>query len=97
MPVRPLSDRVIVKPEEPEAKMGSIHIPDSARANNLRGKVIAVGPGTESNGNGSVDGRMPLTVKVGDTIMYGWGGNPIKYDGEEYLCLRESDIMCIVE
>ena len=95
MKVRPLADRVLLKPLEEEDKSpGGIILPDTAKEKPMRGKVIAVG-------NGRVDDkgeRVAMDVKAKDVVLYGkYSGTEIKIDGEEYLIMRESDILAIVE
>lgn len=95
MNIRPLGDRVVIKQLEPEEeKKGSIIIPDTAKEKPQEGKVIATGNG-EILENGQ---RRELEVKVGDRVLYGkYSGTEVKLDNEEYLILRESDILGIVE
>ena len=92
--IRPLDDRIVVKPEEAEeTTAGGIVLPDSAKEKPQRGKVLAVGPGRllDSGSRGS------LSVEVGDVVIYGkYGGNEIEVDGEEVKILRESDILAKV-
>lgn len=87
--IRPLADRVLVEPAAAETKTaGGIIIPDTAKEKPQKGTVIAVGPGKKDE---------PLTVKVGDQILYGkYGGTDITVDGKDYLIMRESDIYAIV-
>ena len=95
MNVRPLHDRIIVQRlEEGEQKIGGIIIPDTAKEKPQQGKVIAAG-----NGKVKDDGqRIPLDVKGGDLILFGkYSGQEIKLDGEEYLILREDDVLGVVE
>lgn len=95
MKVKPLGDRVIVKPlEEKEVKKGNIIIPDTAKEKPQQGEVIAVGKGKMTD-----DGKLiPMDVKVGDKILYGkYSGTEIKIDGQEYLILHQDDILGIVE
>ena len=95
MKFRPLHDRVLVKRVEQEEKSaGGIIIPDTAKEKPMQGDVVAVGAGAKSE-----DGKVtPLDVKAGDRVLYGkWAGTEIKLDGEEYLILKESDIMGIIE
>jgi chaperonin GroES len=95
MNVRPLHDRIIVQRiEEGEQKIGGIIIPDSAKEKPQQGKVIAVG-----NGKVNEDGkRNPLDVKAGDTILFGkYSGQEIKIDGEEYLIMREDEVLAVIE
>jgi chaperonin GroES len=95
MKLRPLDDRIVVKPQEAEEKTaGGIVLPDAAKEKPLMGKVISVGPGRMLD-NGK---RAEVAVKKNDTILFGkYGGNDIKIDGEDYKILRESDILGIVE
>ena len=93
--IRPLHDRVIVQRlEEGEQKVGGIIIPDSAREKPQQGKVIAAG-----NGKSKDDGtRIPLDVKAGDLILFGkYSGQEIKLDGEEYLIMREDEVLGVVD
>lgn len=92
--IRPLDDRVVVKPEEAEeTTAGGIVLPDSAKEKPQRGTVVAVGPGKLlDNGN-----RGTLSVAVGDVVIYGkYGGSEIEVDGDEVKILRESDILAKV-
>ncbi len=95
MKIRPLHDRVIVKRlEEERTSPGGIVIPDTAAEKPIRGKVIAVGKGKILE-NGNV---RPLDVKVGDKILFGkYSGTEVKVDGEEYLVMREEDVMAVIE
>jgi chaperonin GroES len=94
MKIRPLGDRVIVKPLEKEEKVGSIIIPDTAKEKPQEGKIEAVGPG-KLNESGNV---VAMNVKEGDTVLYGkYSGTEVKIDGEEYLIMHEDDIFGIVE
>jgi chaperonin GroES len=89
--LQPLADRVLVKPVEKEEKTKSgIYLPDTAKEKPQEGKVLAVGPGKMSD-----DGkRIPLDLKVGDTVIYAkYGGTEIKVDDEDLIILRESDIL----
>jgi chaperonin GroES len=95
MKVRPLGDRVLVKPlETGEKKKGGIIIPDTAKEKPQEGKVIAVGKGKITEQGKT----LPLDVKVGDRILFGkYSGNEIKIDDEDYLIVREEDILGIIE
>ena len=95
MKIRPLDDRVVVKPLEAEEKTaGGIVIPDSAKEKPAKGKVISVGPGRILD-NGE---RAPLSVKKNDVVVYSkYAGNDVKIDGEEIVIMRESDILGIIE
>ena len=92
--VRPLADRVIVKPiEASESKKGGIIIPDTAKEKPQEGEVVALGTGKRDD-----DGKViPFTVKKGDKVLISkYGGTEIKIDGETYLIMREDDILGIV-
>ncbi len=94
MQVKPLADRVIVKPfEEQEMKKGGIIIPDTAKEKPMEGEVIEIGPGrTTEDGN-----RVDLEVKKGDRVLYGkYSGTEVSIEGEELLIMRESDIYAII-
>jgi len=91
--LKPLYDKIIVKRLEAEQKTaGGIIIPDSAKEKPIEGKVVAVGEGNiDANGK-----RVSLTVKEGDTVLFAkWGGTEIKVNGEEYLIMKESDVLAI--
>ena len=94
MNVRPLADRVIVKPIEAEEKTKSgIVLPDTAKEKPQEGEVVAVGPGRYEDGK-----LVPMNVKQGDRVLFAkYAGTEIKLDGEEYLIMRESDILGIIE
>ena len=87
--IKPLADRVLVQAEAAEEKTASgIIIPDTAKEKPMRGKIIAVGSGTK---------KQPMTVKAGDTVLYGkYAGTEITVNDVEYLIMRESDIFAIV-
>jgi chaperonin GroES len=89
MNIKPLADRVIVEPAAAETKTASgIIIPDTAQEKPQRGSIVAVG-------NGKPD--EPMTVKVGDNVLYGkYAGTEFKYEGKDYLIMREADIFAIV-
>ena len=93
--IRPLHDRVIVQRlEEGEQKVGGIIIPDTAKEKPQQGKVIAAGAG-KSKDDGK---RIPLDVKAGDLILFGkYSGQEIKLDGQEYLIMREDEVLGVVE
>ena len=95
MNVRPLHDRIIVQRlEEGEQKVGGIIIPDTAKEKPQQGKVIAAGNG-KTNDDGK---RIPLDVTAGDTILFGkYSGQEIKLDGEEYLIMKEDEVLAIIE
>ena len=93
--LRPLHDRILVERiEEQEQKVGGIIIPDSAKEKPQQGRVIAVGQGKADK-----DGkRIPLDVKAGDTILFGkYSGQEIKVEGEEYLIMREDEVLGVIE
>jgi chaperonin GroES len=95
MKFRPLHDRVVVRRVESEEKTaGGIIIPDTAKEKPQEGEIIAVGPG----GRDEAGKLIPLDVKVGDRILFGkWSGTEVKIDGEDYLIMKESDVMGIIE
>ena len=86
----PLADKVIVQQAEAETKTASgIIIPDTAQEKPLKGNVVAVGKGTKEN---------PITVKVGDSVLYGkYAGTELKFEGEDFLIMKESDILAIIK
>jgi chaperonin GroES len=91
---RPLHDRVVIKRIEAEEKSaGGIIIPDTAREKPQEGQVIAAGPG----GRDEAGKLIPIDVKVGDKVLFGkWSGTEIKLDGEDFLIMKESDIMGVL-
>ena len=95
MKFRPLHDRVVVKRIESEQKTkGGILIPDTVKEKPQEGEIIAVGPGARDD-SGKIT---PLDVKAGDRILFGkWSGTEVKIDGVEFLIMKESDIMGIIE
>jgi chaperonin GroES len=95
MKVKPLNDRVLVKrTEELTVTKGGILIPDTAKEKPIEGKVVAVGPGKMSE-QGQ---RMTLQVKEGDKVLFGkYSGTEIKVEGEEYLMMREEDILAVIQ
>ena len=95
MDIRPLYDRIVVKRiEEQETKVGGLFIPDSAKEKPQEGEVIAVGKGKRND-----EGKLiPLDVKAGDRILFGkYSGNEIKIDGQEYMIMREDEVLGILE
>ncbi|MCF7803353.1 MAG: co-chaperone GroES [Candidatus Marinimicrobia bacterium] len=94
MNIKPLADRVVVKPSEAEEKTeGGIIVPDSAKEKPQKGEVVAVGPGKKSDAGESI----PLEVSEGDNVLYGkYSGTEITLDGAEYMIMRESDILAII-
>ncbi len=94
MKMKPLADRVIIKPAAAEEKTkGGIILPDTAKEKPVIGEVVAVGPGKVSE-----DGKkIPCEVKVGDKVLYGkYSGTEVTVEGEEYLIMREADIFAVV-
>ncbi|MGH7721129.1 MAG: co-chaperone GroES [Gemmatimonadaceae bacterium] len=91
--VSPLADRVVVKPlEESEQMRGGLYIPDTAKEKPQQGEIVAVGPGRYEK-----DKRVPMDVKVGDRVLYGkYSGTEVTLDGDQYLILKESDVLAIV-
>ena len=87
--IQPLSDRVLVEPQAAETKTASgLYIPDSAKEKPQQGKIVAVGKGKKDH---------DMTVKVGDTVLYGkYSGSELKFDGKDYLIMREEDILAII-
>ena len=87
---QPLADRVLIEPAAAETKTSSgIIIPDTAKEKPQKGTVVAVGPGTKEN---------PVTVKVGNKVLYGkYAGTEFKFEGEDYLIMKESDILAIIK
>jgi len=95
MKIKPLSDRILVKREEPgETVRGGIIIPDTAKEKPQEGKVVAVGPGKlDEHGK-----RIPMEVKKGDRILMGkYSGTEVKIDGDEHLIMREDDVLAVIE
>lgn len=95
MTVKPLADRILVKPIEAlEVKKGGIIIPDTAKEKPMQGEIIACGDGMKTE-----DGKLiPMTVKKGDKILYGkYSGTEINVNDEDLLIMRESDVLAIVE
>lgn len=87
--MKPISDRVVIKPAPAEEKTkGGIIIPDTAKEKPQRGEVVSVGPGKEDN---------KMTVKAGDIVLYGkYAGQEISYEGQDYIIMREDDILVIL-
>jgi len=88
--MKPINDRVVVKPSAAEEKTaGGIIIPDTAKEKPQRGEIVAVGPGKEGNS---------MTVQTGDIVLYGkYAGQELNYNGEDYLIMREDDILIVLE
>ncbi|MDD4141548.1 MAG: co-chaperone GroES [Bacteroidales bacterium] len=87
--IKPLADRVIIEPAAADQKtLGGIIIPDTAKEKPQKGVVVAVGPGKKDE---------PMTVKVGDTVLYGkYAGSELSFDGKDYMIMRESDIVAVL-
>jgi len=94
MNVKPMEDRVLLKPMDAEQKTaGGIIIPDNAKEKPQKGEVVAVGPG-KVNDKGQ---KIEMTLKKGDKVLYGkYSGSEITVDGKEYLIVRESDVLAII-
>lgn len=94
MKIKPLADRIVIKPSLAEEKTkGGIILPDTAKEKPVIGEVVAVGPGRKAD-----DGKIiALEIKVGDKVLYGkYSGTEVTIDGQEYLIMRESDVFAIV-
>ena len=92
--IKPLEDRIVVKPIDAEQTTASgLVIPDTAKEKPQEGEVLAVGPGRFEDGQ-----RLPLDLKVGDKVIYSkYGGTEVKYSGQEYLILSARDVLAIIE
>ena len=94
MKLKPLGDRVVIKPSPAEEKTkGGIILPDTAKEKPVIGEIVAVGPGKKSE-----EGKIvPMDLKVGDKVLYGkYSGTEVTVDGQEYLIMREADIFAVV-
>jgi chaperonin GroES len=93
--IQPLADRVVVQAlDEGEQMRGGLYIPDTAKEKPSQGKIVAVGPGKLSD-EGT---RIEMDLKVGDKVLYGkYSGTDVTLDGEEYLILRESDVLAVIK
>lgn len=95
MPIKPLHDRVLLEriEQDEQKSTGGIIIPDTAKEKPIEGKVVAVGDGARSE-----EGKVtPLVVKAGDRVLFGkYAGTDVKFDGKEYLIVRESEILAVV-
>ena len=94
--IKPLKDRIVVKPLDAEQTTASgLVIPDTAKEKPQEGEVLAVGPGRFDDEG---EKRIPLDVKVGDTVLYSkYGGTEVKYSGQEYLILSARDVLAVIE
>jgi len=95
MAIKPLNDRILVKPlDAQEEKIGGIIIPDTAKEKPSEGEIVAIGPGKVGE-NGQ---RMAMTVAIGNKVLYGkYSGTEIKYNGEDFLIMREDDVLAIID
>jgi len=94
MKIKPLADRVVVRPLEADEKTkGGLYVPDTAKERPQQGEIVAIGPGRVTD-----EGKkIPVEVKVGDRILYGkYSGTEVNFEGTEYLIMRESDIFAIL-
>ena len=91
--IAPLADRVVIKAtEDTETMRGGLYIPDTAKEKPQQGEIVAVGAGRYEDGK-----RVPLDCKVGDKVLYGkYSGTEVAVDGEQYLILRESDVLAVI-
>ncbi|WP_419948790.1 co-chaperone GroES [Candidatus Palauibacter sp.] len=92
--ISPMADRIVVEPlEETEEMRGGLYIPDTAKEKPQQGTVVAVGPGRLND-----DGvRIPMEVKTGDRVLYGkYSGTEVKLDGEDYLIVKETDVLAVL-
>ena len=91
--IAPLADRVVVRAlEDTETMRGGLYIPDTAKEKPQQGEIMAVGPGRFEDGK-----RVPLDCKVGDKVLYGkYSGTEVAVEGEQYLILRESDVLAVI-
>ena len=94
MKIKPLSDRVVIKPAPADEKVqGGIIIPDTAKEKPQKGEIVAIGPGKVTDAGQTI----APSVKVGDTVLYGkYSGTEVTIDGDEYLIVRESDILAVI-
>lgn len=92
--IKPLSDYLLIEPLEEETTLPSgIVIPDTAKEKPQKGKIVSAGPGRKEEGK-----RLEMDVKVGDIVMYKkWGGTEVKFEGKNYLLVREDDVLAIFE
>jgi chaperonin GroES len=96
MNLKPLDDRIVVRPNEAETQTASgLVIPDTAKEKPQQGEVLAVGPGKRSETSGDI---IPVDIKVGDTVLYSkYGGTEVAVDGEDLLVLNSRDVLAVVE
>ena len=93
MKVHPLGDRVVIRPlEEAEQMRGGLYIPDTAKEKPQQGEIVAVGPGRFEKGD-----RVPMELKVGQKVLYGkYSGTEVTVDDEEYLIIKEADVLAVI-
>jgi chaperonin GroES len=93
MKVQPLGDRVVIRPlEEAEQMRGGLYIPDTAKEKPQQGEIVAVGPGRFEKGE-----RVPMELKVGQKVLYGkYSGTEVTLDDEEYLIIKEADVLAVI-
>jgi chaperonin GroES len=91
--IQPLGDRVVIRPlEETEQMRGGLYIPDTAKEKPQQGEIIAVGPGRYEKGE-----RVPMELKVGQRVLYGkYSGTEVTVEDEEYLIIKESDVLAVI-
>ncbi len=90
--IKPLADRVVVRPEPADEKIGALYVPDTAKEKPQRGTVVAAGPGRVENGS-----KIDMSVKEGDTVLYGkYAGTEVNLNGEDLLIMREADILGVL-
>ena len=92
--IKPLADRVVILPEDETAEMrGGLYIPDTAKEKPQQGEIVAAGPGRIEKGD-----RVPMELKVGQKVLYGkYSGTEITLDDEQYLIVKESDVLAIID
>jgi chaperonin GroES len=92
--VKPLGDRVVVRPmEESEEMRGGLYIPDTAKEKPQQGEIMAVGPGRYEKGD-----RVPMELSAGQTVLYGkYSGTEVTFDNEQYLIIKESDVLAVID
>src|SRR3990170_3018840 len=92
--VFPLTDRVLIRPlEETETMRGGLYIPDTAKEKPMQGEIVAIGPGRFEKGS-----RVPMELKAGQRVLYGkYSGTEVTFDDEEFLIIKESDVLAVIE
>jgi len=91
--IQPLGDRVVIRSlEEAEEMRGGLYIPDTAKEKPQQGEIVAIGPGRYEKGE-----RVPMELKVGQRVLYGkYSGTEVRFDDEEYLIIKESDVLAVI-